>query len=82
MFADSDVVASIAIVPTQLNGHIYCYITLIMLFKINYLFADSEIINKYCFAQSAWAVEYTDCKTPKSPSDMDMTLNNLMVTFQ
>ena len=39
---------SIAIVSTQLNGFNYCYLTLIILFNM-YL------------AQSAGAVEYTDC---------------------
>ena len=32
----------IAIVSTQLNGFNYCYPTLIILFTINPLFADSE----------------------------------------
>ena len=34
----------IAIVPTQLNGLNYCYLTLIILFNINHLFADSEVV--------------------------------------
>ena len=35
---------SIDIVSTQLNGFNYCYLTLIILFIINHLFADSEVI--------------------------------------
>ena len=35
---------SIAIVPTQLNGFNYCYLTLIFLFNINYLLAESEVV--------------------------------------
>ena len=31
-----------AIVSTQLNGFNYCYLTQIILFNINHLFADSE----------------------------------------
>ena len=35
---------SIAIVSTQLNGFKYCYLTLIILFHINNLFAHSEVV--------------------------------------
>ena len=35
---------SIAIVSTQLNGFNHCYQTLIILFHINYLFTDSEVV--------------------------------------
>ena len=35
---------SIDIVSTQLNGFTYAYLTLIILFNINYLFAESEVI--------------------------------------
>ena len=35
---------SIAIVSTQLNGFNYCYQTLLILFNINNLFVDSEVI--------------------------------------
>ena len=35
---------NITIVSTQLNGFNYCYLTLIILFNINYLFADNEVI--------------------------------------
>ena len=33
---------TIAIVSTQLSGLDYCYLTLIILFKFNHLFAQSE----------------------------------------
>ena len=33
---------SIAIASTQLNGFSYCYLTLIIIFKINHMFAYSE----------------------------------------
>ena len=36
--------SSIAIVSTQLNGFNYCYLTLIILFDINHLIADSEVV--------------------------------------
>ena len=35
---------SIAIVSTQLNGFNYWYLTLIFLFNINHLFADSKVV--------------------------------------
>ena len=35
---------SIVIVSTQLNGFNYCYLTVIILFNINDLFADSEVV--------------------------------------
>ena len=35
---------SVAIVSTQLNGFNYCYLTLIILFHIDNLFAHSEVI--------------------------------------
>ena len=35
---------SIAIVSIQLNGFKYCYLTLIILFNINNLFADREAV--------------------------------------
>ena len=35
---------SIAIVSTQLNDFNYCYLTLIILFNINHLFAHSEVV--------------------------------------
>ena len=35
---------SIAIVSTQLNGFNYCYLTPIILFNINYLFAHSKLV--------------------------------------
>ena len=34
----------IVIVSRQLNGFNYCYLTLIILFNINYLFAHSEMV--------------------------------------
>ena len=36
--------ACIAIVSRQLNGFNYCYITLIILFNSNYLFANNEVV--------------------------------------
>ena len=36
--------SSIATASTQLNGFNYCYLTLIILFNINNLFADSEVV--------------------------------------
>ena len=33
-----------AFVSTQLNGFSYCYLTLIISFMINHLFADSKVI--------------------------------------
>ena len=36
--------ASIAIVSTQVNSFNYCYLTLIILFNINHLFADIEVV--------------------------------------
>ena len=35
---------SIAIISTQLNGFKYCYLTLIILFNINHLFAQSKVV--------------------------------------
>ena len=35
---------SIAIVSTQLNGFYYCYLTLIIPFTANHLFANSEMV--------------------------------------
>ena len=35
---------TIAIVSPQLKGSNYCYLTLIILFNINNLFADSEVV--------------------------------------
>ena len=35
--------SSIIIVSTQLNSLKYCYLTLIILFNINYLFVHSEV---------------------------------------
>ena len=35
---------SIDIVSTQLNGLNYCYLTWLILFNINHLFADSEVV--------------------------------------
>ena len=35
---------SIVIVSTQLNGFIYCYLTLVTQFNMNYLFAHSEMV--------------------------------------
>ena len=35
-----------AIVFTQLNGFNYCYLALIILFNINDLFADSEMVTR------------------------------------
>ena len=35
---------SFAIVSTQLNGFSYCYITLIIQFNIDHLFADSKVV--------------------------------------
>ena len=37
---------SIAIVSTQLNGFHYCNQTLIILFDINHLFADSDVVTR------------------------------------
>ena len=34
----------IAIISTCLNGFSYCYLTLIILFNINHLFADREVL--------------------------------------
>ena len=33
-----------AILSTQLDGFNYCYLTLIILFNIDHLFADSEVV--------------------------------------
>ena len=38
---------SIAIVSTQLNG--FNYLTLIILFNINHLFAYNEMVKEFCF---------------------------------
>ena len=38
-------VSSIVIVCTSFNSFTYCYLTLIILFNINYLFAHSEIVS-------------------------------------
>ena len=35
---------SIAIISPQFNGFNYCYLTPIILFNINHLFADSEVV--------------------------------------
>ena len=35
---------NIAMISTQLNGFNYCYLTLIIIFNINHLFADSEVV--------------------------------------
>ena len=35
---------NIAIVSTKLNGFNYCSLTPIILFNINHLFADSEVV--------------------------------------
>ena len=40
---------SIAIVSTQLNGFNYCYLTLIIQFNINHLFAHSEVVTVLLF---------------------------------
>ena len=36
---------SIVIASTQLKGFKYCYLSLIILFDINHLFADSEVVS-------------------------------------
>ena len=36
---------NIAIVSTQLNGFNYCYLTLIILFNINHLFAHIKVVS-------------------------------------
>ena len=36
--------SSVAIVTTQLNGFNYCFLTHIILFNMNHLFADSEVV--------------------------------------
>ena len=36
--------ARIVIVSTQLNGFNYCYLALIIVFNINHLFVDSEVV--------------------------------------
>ena len=35
---------SITIVSTQLNGFNYCYLRLVILFNINYLLTDGEVV--------------------------------------
>ena len=37
---------SFAIVSTSVNGFNYCYLTLIILFNINHLFAQSEMVTR------------------------------------
>ena len=36
--------SNIAIVSTQLNDFNYCYLTLTILFNVDHLFADSEVL--------------------------------------
>ena len=44
----------IAIVSPQLNGFNYCYETLIILFNINYLFADSEVVKSIAIQHNSF----------------------------
>ena len=48
---------SIAIISTQVNGFNYCYLTLLILFNINHLFADSEEVTSMQF-NTNYSIQY------------------------
>ena len=53
----------IAIVSTQLNGLNYCYLILIILFNINHLFVDSEVVTSFAFQHYSFiCTESIGCK--------------------